>query len=96
MTAQEIAVHLLTSCTSLAEFDSYMFGSSLRGLGRDIDILVVGPAGEKLKRLKQEIAIAGRELPLDVLYLSPSEELETGFVAGESCVPLATLALGDN
>lgn len=92
MTANEIAIYLLHTCGSLNEFESYLFGSSLGGLGNDIDILIVGPTGEKLSRLKQELAVAGRDLPLDILYMDHSEELETSFVEKERCKKLSELA----
>lgn len=92
MTASEIAAYLMETCKSLSDFEPYMFGSTLCGVGSDIDILVVGTVGEKLMCLKQEIAIAGLELPLDVLYMDPSEAHETGFVANERCVALSLLA----
>lgn len=69
-----------------------MFGSSLIRSGNDFDILIVGPSGEPLSRLKSEINLAGRELPLDVLYMLPSEVKETAFVLNEGCVPLTKLA----
>ena len=91
MTANEIAAHLLESCESLSRFDSYMFGSTLRGIGQDIDILVVGPGGNALSQLKEEMRSAGEKLPLHVLYMLPSEMSRTEFVARENCVPLAHL-----
>lgn len=93
MNASGIASFILSSCPALSEFQPYMFGSSLYGVGEDIDILVVGPAGEALARLKREMVAAGEELPLDVLYMLPSEAAETGFVANEGCVALSKLAL---
>lgn len=92
MTANEVAEHLIRSCSSFIQFKPYMFGSYLHGIGGDIDILVVGPTGERLLRLKNEIAIAGAELPLDVLYMDCSEEIETDFVRKQNCVPLLELA----
>ncbi len=92
MTANEIAAYLLGSCESLARFDSYMFGSTLSGIGQDIDILVVGPGGGALFQLKEEMRLAGENLPLHVLYMQPSEARHTEFVAREKCVPLAQLA----
>ncbi|CAE6699055.1 nucleotidyltransferase domain-containing protein [Candidatus Nitrotoga fabula] len=92
MTAREIAKYLLTSCKCLREFKSYMFGSSLFGVGSDIDILIVGPSGEPLSRLKEELRFAGKELPLDVLYMLPEEAKETGFVTSAGCIPLSQLA----
>lgn len=91
-TAREVAKHLLTSCESLRAYESYMFGSSLLGLGSDYDILIVGPSGELLSKLKSELSFAGKELPLDVLYMLPGEAAETGFVRREECVTLAQLA----
>lgn len=70
-----------------------MFGSSLLGIGEDIDILIVGPAGETLANLKSEVSQAGSELPLHVLYMLPSEANETGFVKNERCISLSELAL---
>lgn len=64
-----------------------MFGSALRGIGEDIDILVVGPGGEALLQLKRELQAAGEFLPLHILYMLPSEERRTDFVAREKCVP---------
>lgn len=91
MTACEVARHLLISCESLREFESFMFGSSLFGVGSDFDILIVGPSGEALSRLKAELRLAGSELPLDVLYMLPAEAEETGFVTNVGCITLAKL-----
>lgn len=90
--APEIAAYLLASCDALNEFQSYMFGSSLHGVGCDIDILIVGPRGERLSRLKQQLKVAAQELPLDVLIMEPSEVHETRFVAKVKCVALSVLA----
>lgn len=92
MTASEVARYLLKSCGSLRDFESFMFGSSLFGVGSDFDILIVGPSGEPLSRLKAELKLAGKELPLDVLYMLPSEAEETGFITSEGCITLAQLA----
>lgn len=92
MTASEVARNLLEFCDSLRWFESFMFGSSLRGVGSDFDILIVGPSGELLCRLKAELRIAGNELPLDVLYMLPEEAEETDFVSREKCIALAQLA----
>ncbi|WP_432331018.1 hypothetical protein RMS29_005835 [Agrobacterium rosae] len=73
-----------------------MFGSSLRGVGQDIDILIVGPTGEALAKLKKEVSQAGHELPLHVMYMLPSEADETGFVTNERCISLLELASGSN
>ena len=93
MTASEVAAYLLRGCKSLERFDSYMFGSTLIGVGQDIDILIVGPGGDALTELKQEMRLASENLPLHVLYLQPSEARDTEFVTREKCVPLAYLAL---
>lgn len=92
MTACEVARYLLKSCESLREFEPFMFGSSLLGVGSDFDILIVGPSGEPLSRLKAELRLAGKELPLDVLYMLPAEAEETGFVTSAGCITLAQLA----
>lgn len=92
MTASEIAVHLLGTCVSLEHFDAYMFGSTLHGVGQDIDILIVGPAGDPLAQIKKELRCAGESLPLHILYMQPSEERHTQFVAREKCIPLVHLA----
>jgi hypothetical protein len=91
MTASEIAAHLLFTCASLEHFDAYMFGSTLHGIGHDIDILIVGPGGDLLAQLKKELQCAGESLPLHVLYMQPSEERRTNFVANEKCIPLVQL-----
>ncbi|EHW0655855.1 TPA: nucleotidyltransferase domain-containing protein [Vibrio parahaemolyticus] len=92
MTAQEVAVYLIERCQTLKLYDSYMFGSTLNGLGHDIDLLIVGPSGEALATLKKEISDAGKELPLDVLYMQPLEAIESDFVKREGCVQLSVLA----
>lgn len=92
MTAGEIAVHLLECCESLARFDAYIFGSTLHGIGQDIDILVVGPGGEALSQLKTEMRSAGERLPLHILCMEPSEASRTEFVTKERCVSLVQLA----
>jgi hypothetical protein len=95
MTAREVARYLLKSCESLREFESFMFGSSLFGVGSDFDILIVGPPDVPLSRLKAELRLAGKELPLDVLYMLPAEAEETGFITSEGCITLAQLAESD-
>lgn len=92
MTASEIAVHLLGTCATLEHFAAYMFGSTVHGVGADIDILIVGPGGNLLAQLKKEMQCAGESLPLHILYMQPSEEHHTRFVAREKCIPLAQLA----
>ena len=92
MTACEVAKYLLGCCGSLRDFESFMFGSSLFGVGSDFDILIVGPAGEPLSRLKAELEVAAKELPLDVLYMLPAEAETTEFVTREGCITLAQLA----
>ena len=92
MTASEVARYLLKCCGSLREFKSFMFGSSLLGLGSDFDILIVGPSGESLSRLKAELCLAASELPLDVLYMLPAEADVTDFVARKGCIALVNLA----
>jgi predicted nucleotidyltransferase len=94
MSAGEVAAHLIRSCASLAQYEAYMFGSTLRGIGEDIDILVVGPAGAPLAQLKSEMRAAGECLPLHVLYMQPAEERHTRFVTREICVPLVELVTG--
>lgn len=92
MTACEVARHLLRCCGSLREFESFMFGSSLLGVGSDFDILIVGPSGAPLSRLKAELRVAGWELPLDILYMLPEEARETKFVTRVRCITLKQLA----
>lgn len=96
MKADAIAAHLLTSCGSLVSFDAYMFGSTLDGVGEDIDILVVGPGGETLSNLKAEMRLAGQELPLHILCMLPSEADQSDFVLKERCIRLVDLAKSDH
>lgn len=91
MTASEIAAHLLGTCASLEHFKAYMFGSTLHGVGQDIDILIVGPGGDLLAQLKKELQCAGESLPLHILYMQASEERHTNFVARQKCIPLVQL-----
>ncbi|QDH15965.1 hypothetical protein E3E11_03155 [Oecophyllibacter saccharovorans] len=72
-----------------------MFGSALRGIGEDIDILIVGPGGNALSQLKRELQVAGEFLPLHILYMLPSEERHTDFVAKEKCVSLEQVMVND-
>lgn len=95
MSASEVAVHLLKSCPSLEHFEAYMFGSSIVGIGADFDILIVGPRGSLLSKVKIELRHAAEALPLHVVCMLPSEALHTQFVAREKCVPLSQLALAD-
>ncbi|PTR08232.1 MULTISPECIES: nucleotidyltransferase domain-containing protein [unclassified Novosphingobium] len=92
MKAGAIAAHLLTFCGSFANFDAYMFGSTLNGVGKDIDILVIGPGGEALSNLKAEMRSAGEQLPLHILCMLPSEADESEFLLKERCVSLVDLA----
>lgn len=92
ISASEVAALLLERCVSLKHFNAYMFGSTLHGVGEDIDILVVGPEGNFLSQIKKELHCAGESLPLHILYMLPSEERRTQFVARENCVSLTELA----
>jgi hypothetical protein len=96
ITAAEVAGFLLEACPSLRNFKAFMFGSSLHGVGSDYDVLVVGPSGAPLVRLKSELRAAGAELPLDILYMMPAEAEDTAFVAREGCIPLSQLARSAN
>lgn len=90
LTAGEIAAYLLDNCRSLRQFDVYMFGSTLNGIGEDIDILVVG-IGDSFCQVKQELRAAGERLPLHILYMQLSEARYTDFVRREGCMPLDQL-----
>lgn len=92
MTATEIAEHLILHCRTLEAFESYMFGSTLKGIGHDIDLLIVGPSNELLSILKKELLLAGSKLPLDILYMTPSEAMETNFVNRTGCIRLSVVA----
>ena len=83
MTTQKVARRLLESCPALKNFQSYMFGSSLYRVGTDFDILIVGPSGEPLLRLKEDLKLAGSEMPLDLLFMLPSEAVENNFIVRE-------------
>lgn len=95
-TASDIAAYLLRCCSSLGEFETYMFGSTLRGIGVDVDILVVGHAGDAMSKLKRELQIASECLPLHVLYMQASEAKRTEFITRQNCVPLTKLAAALN
>ncbi len=92
MAANEVAYYLLESCKTLSNFESYMFGSTLTGIGNDIDILIVGPIGSPLIKLKKELKAASKNLPLDILYMLPSEERETDFINRTGCISLDKLS----
>ncbi|WP_198678664.1 hypothetical protein [Idiomarina seosinensis] len=96
MKAPEVAKHILMSCPSLSEFQAYMFGSSLIGVGRDFDILIIGPSGSALSQLKLEIRAAGSMLPLDVLYMLPEEAEETNFLERKKCISFEKLCRLNN
>jgi hypothetical protein len=95
MSAREVAIHLLGECRSLREYEAFMFGSSLFSIGSDFDILIIGPSGFPLARLKAELRDAGKELPLDVLYMLPEEARITDFVEREGCISLPRLAASE-
>jgi hypothetical protein len=91
MTPSDVAALLLGRCLSLEHFNAYMFGSTLHGVGEDIDILIVGPEGDLLAQLKKELRCASESLPLHILYMQPSEERRTQFIERQKCVLLAHL-----
>ena len=93
MKASEVAKHILAFCPALSEFNPYMFGSALVGVGSDFDILIIGPSGNLLSQLKKEIKAAGSELPLDVIYMLPEEAEETNFVSTQKCIPFEKLSV---
>ena len=96
MSATQVATHLLNTCSSLATYKSYMFGSYVDSVGVDIDILIIGEPGQTLNKLKCELAKAGALLPLHILYMNPQEALETNFITQQNCVSLIELASGLN
>jgi hypothetical protein len=96
MKAPEVAKHILMTCPTLSEYQAYMFGSSLIGVGSDFDILIIGPAGSALSQLKVEIRAAGSMLPLDVLYMLPEEAEETNFVERKNCISFDKLCKTNN
>ena len=95
MSASQVARHILGCCKSIHEFQVFMFGSSLYGVGSDIDILIVGQSGESLSRLKTDLRFAAEEIPLDILCMLTEEAEETQFVVREGCVPLADVAAAE-
>lgn len=94
MSATQVAAHLLNTCSSLAAFKSYMFGSYVGSVGVDIDILIIGESDQTLSKLKHELAKAGAQLPLHILYMNPQEAHETDFVSRQNCISLVQLATG--
>ncbi|WP_439547752.1 hypothetical protein [Falsiroseomonas sp.] len=96
MTASQIAKFLLVACPSLSYFESFMFGSTLSGIGQDVDLLIVGARGENLLRLKNELSLAGARLPLHILFMQPDEVHETDFVVRQKCVSLLRLSRAAN
>lgn len=95
MDARAIAVHLLARCGSLGQVEAYMFGSTLSGIGTDVDILIVGEDHVVFAELKRELRSAGKHLPLHLLFMEKSEERRFDFVVRERCVPLGVLAQPD-
>jgi hypothetical protein len=90
--AKKIAFHIIEGCPSLNNTETYMFGSTLNGIGHDVDILVIYHDIKALIRIKEEIAKVSESLPLHVLYLDQKEAIETDFVVQQRCVPLSKLA----
>jgi len=90
MSISDVAQHLLNTCQTL-NFLNVLCLVRRFGVGTDYDILVIGPAGEALLRLKAELRLAGAELPLDILYMLPQEAKETDFVVKQKCVSLTHL-----
>jgi hypothetical protein len=93
MTASQLALHLLTITSTLTRFDAYMFGSTLTGVGADIDILIVAPANDALIKLKRELCSASESLPLHIIYMLPSEERHYDFIAKAKCISLQELGV---
>jgi len=91
MNASEIAMELLSKCPSLKNYEAYMFGSYLNGIGVDIDVLIVGISHDRFAAVKSELALCSRELPLDVIFMEPDEANETNFVIDAGCVPFEKL-----
>ena len=96
MSAAEVSAYLIKRCLTLSAFKSYMFGSYVESDGVDIDILIVGEPGQMLNKLKHELAEAGAQLPLHILFMNPQEAQETNFVLQQHCVSLSQLAEGVN
>lgn len=92
-TAAEVAGLLLESCPNISCFEAYMFGSSLKSVGADYDLLFVGGSQAKIIQLKKELQPIEMNLPLDVLFMSSEEAAETDFVVQQGCVLLKNLVL---
>lgn len=93
MTAEEVACYLLHTCKTLYKFESFMFGSSLHGIGSDFDILVIAPSDANLSCLKSELKFAGQILPLDILFMLPEEAQATNFIIKYGCISLYELSI---
>ena len=68
----------------------YLFGSVTRSFSRakDVDLLVVCDSHETSTLVRAELRGVCLRIPLHLLLLTRSEEIELGFVEAEECVQI--------
>jgi len=73
------------------DYGSYLFGSTLRedSVPSDIDVIVVYRKGVDISALKTKLNALSIYYPLDITYMTESEERELNFLEQQSAVVLS-------
>lgn len=68
----------------------FLFGSvtSSSSGAKDVDLLVVCDSHETAQWVRAELALACMSIPLHLVLLTKSEEIELGFVDSEECIQI--------
>lgn len=68
----------------------YLFGSTTkrRTSTQDIDILIIYTDPSKVETIRKKISSAELHRPLDLLFMTREEAIETNFIIGEKCIQI--------
>ena len=68
----------------------YLFGSILccSSSSSDIDILILYEKREDIALIRNHLDPLEMECPLDLLFMTPEEEAELGFIWSEGCIEI--------
>jgi predicted nucleotidyltransferase len=75
------------------ECEIYIFGSILRNspLVSDLDLLILYRHADDLEQLKQRLHPVCAKYPVDLVCMTPAEEAQFDFIAGQQATPVHEL-----
>lgn len=86
----DIVNRLSRSDAGCGNVEVFVFGSVRSGDAphSDVDLLVVYQNQQELGQVREIFEEMDFKHPLDVIYMSPSEERELAFISGQECLKI--------